>query len=154
MAIKKTNLRPERKLKFRENSKRRRVSGQYSKWQKDNPDKIKEYNAKRSDRNHNINQQEWDDCRIYFNFRCAYCDKTWEQNKKESKKDLHKEHVIHNGLNDLSNCVPSCQGCNSRKWEFSFEEWYDEDNIHFSMVRKEKILKWINKDYKDSLKNK
>jgi len=38
------------------------------------------------------------------------------------KNILHKEHVDDNGANDLSNCVPSCQSCNSTKNLKTLEE--------------------------------
>lgn len=61
--------------------------------------------------------------------------------------DLHKEHVDDSGANDLSNCVPSCQSCNSSKNIFSLEEWYTEDNLNFTEERLSKIYRWLNEDY-------
>ncbi|QSF43437.1 HNH endonuclease [Paenibacillus tianjinensis] len=116
-----------------------------------NPEKHKEYHD--NHHKHIIDNHEWDECRIYFNFRCAYCGKTWEQNKKETKKGLHKEHVDDDGANDLSNCVPACRDCNSNKWCYDFESWYSEDNPIYSLDRKRKILKWINEDHKKYIIN-
>ncbi len=62
--------------------------------------------------------------------------------------DLHKEHVNHNGANDLSNCVPACYSCNSKKWIYEFEDWYNEGNEIFSQYRLDKIYKWLSNDYK------
>ncbi|WP_369077330.1 HNH endonuclease [Paenibacillus elgii] len=91
---------------------------------------------------------------MYFNFRCAYCGKTWEQNKKETNKDLHKDHVIHDGRNDLKNCVPSCANCNSRKHEKSFNTWYNIHNHIYSKERYLKIYNWIRYDCHTYIKKK
>lgn len=61
--------------------------------------------------------------------------------------DLHKEHVDDSGANDLSNCIPSCQSCNSSKHIFDFETWYRKYE-HFNEKRLHKIIKWLVEDYK------
>lgn len=116
-------------------------------WQHKNPEKTKKYRSERSKKNHKITPQEWDNCRLYFNYRCAYCDKTWEQNKIETKKDLHREHVVHDGSDMLDNCVPSCRDCNSSKHDKLLEDWYNESNPIYSSERINKILEWTNEDY-------
>ena len=68
--------------------------------------------------------------------------------------DLHKEHVDHNGANDLSNCVPACQSCNSSKWEFDFNDWYCPNNPVFTQERYEKIVKWLEEDFLIYIKKK
>lgn len=83
----------------------------------------------------------------YFDNSCAYCGMTTEEHKNIFKQQLHKEHVDHNGRNDLSNCVPSCKICNSRKWEYDIKEWYDTDNLYYTDERYNKIIKWIKQDY-------
>lgn len=143
-----------RKLSNREVSKQRRLSGKYKQYQDEHPEKLRMYNEKRQNKNHNINKQEWLECKKYFNNCCAYCGLPIEEhyNKFAGEMkwtDLHKEHVNHTGANDLSNCIPSCKNCNSQKWEFPFEEWYIEDNPVYSEERLNKIHKWINEDYKN-----
>jgi len=142
------------KQKHRRNAQRRKKNGLHQEWLDKNKDRQRMYGERRSIKNHNITDEEWDDCRQYFNFRCAYCGKTWEQNKLETRKDLHREHVDDEGANDLSNCVPACRNCNSYKWKFSLDEWYNEKNPVFNQERLEKILKWINEDYKKYIRNK
>jgi hypothetical protein len=61
--------------------------------------------------------------------------------------DFHKEHVNHEGSNDLSNCVPSCKLCNTSKHVQELEEWYKRQP-YFSEERLQKIYKWINEDWK------
>lgn len=58
------------------------------------------------------------------------------------KQQLHKEHVDHEGANDLSNCIPACKTCNSHKWEFDMESWY-RNYEHFSEERLNKIKEWL-----------
>jgi hypothetical protein len=68
--------------------------------------------------------------------------------------DFHKDHICHLGSNKIDNCVPACKSCNSQKWEYQFNDWYNEQNEKYSYKRYEKILKWINGDYKITERNK
>jgi len=94
-------------------------------WHNKNPEKQKEYLNRH--RKHDITITEWLACKKYFNNQCAYCglpiEKHFaERNNNVFNMDLHKEHVDDNGANDLSNCVPSCQSCNSTKNLKTLEE--------------------------------
>jgi 5-methylcytosine-specific restriction endonuclease McrA len=124
------------------------VTGKTKEYYKDNLSKFQEYNKDRRHKNHNITIKEWNACKNYFNNSCAYCSMTLEEHKIKYKEDLHKEHVIHNGENNLSNCIPSCKSCNSSKWEFTLEKWYNEKNGNYTIERLDKILKWLSDDYK------
>jgi hypothetical protein len=62
--------------------------------------------------------------------------------------DFHKEHVLHDGANDLSNCIPSCKTCNSSKHTENLEVWYTKDKSIFSKDRLNRIHKWLNEDWK------
>jgi hypothetical protein len=141
-------------IKRREFSKRTREKGIYKKWQQNNPEKIKEYSKdKELHRTHKINKNEWENCKNYFNYRCAYCGLPIEQHFIMFKGELilgdfHKEHANHGGNNDLSNCVPSCKSCNAQKNVFPLFEWYSSDNNNFDSERFDKILKWLSEDYK------
>lgn len=119
---------------------------------KNNPDKFIEYNQNRQHKNHKITKQEWDNCKRYFNNTCAYCGLPLSEHYYTRKGitklgDFHKEHVDHEGDNDLSNCVPSCGSCNDHKWKFKFDVWYNEENEKFSQERYDKIIKWLEEDY-------
>lgn len=132
-------------------------SGGFKRWQQENKEKLKEYYEQRLHKNHKISIIEWEDCKKYFNHRCAYCglaiEDHWITIKGISQLgDFHKEHVHHDGMNDLSNCVPSCRICNSAKHNKEFLEWYNENNNIFSQVRLDKIIKWIEEDYKTYIK--
>ncbi len=120
-----------------------------SAWQKANPDKVKSYNDNRiKNKKHEININEWDACRLYFNYRCAYCEMSWEDHKRKNRQDLHKEHAIFDGANDLSNCIPSCRNCNSEKHEDHYTDWYNKKNHKFDRDKLKRINKWLKRDYK------
>lgn len=126
----------------------RRVNGQYREWQRNNPEKIKSYNLKRSkNKTHVISEFEWEYCKSYFNYECAYCGMTEKIHKEMHNQQLHREHVVHEGANDLSNCIPACRSCNSAKHVFTLEEWYSEQNINYTEFRYNKINKWLSEDY-------
>lgn len=155
---KKQNDKPEHKALHREVERKRREEGKAREWTQRNKDKVKLSNKKRKEKNHDINKTEWIACKEYFkdkdgDYCCAYCGLKIQNHfrkyrDKIQKIDLHKEHVIFNGADDLSNCIPSCQSCNSEKHESSLDEWYNKDNIKFSKKRYDKIQKWLNEDYK------
>lgn len=131
--------------------------GKAKEWNKKNPDKIKQYAAKH--KKHDVSDSEWLDCKKYFNHKCAYCelhvDEHWiRYNGKLKLIDLSKEHVDHIGANDLSNCVPSCRVCNSRKNVYQFDVWYNLSNKNYTEDRYNKIKKWIENDHKSYIRNK
>lgn len=95
---------------------------------------------------HKISQKEWDACRLYFNYRCAYCNKTYEKQFEEHKKDLCKDHYDNFGSNDLLNCVPACKNCNSSKHKAEALEWYTDDKDFFSIDNINRINKWLQED--------
>lgn len=97
-------------------------------------------------KNHEISAEEWGICKQYFSNSCAYCGLTEENCLDKYNQVLHKEHVDCNGLNDITNCVPSCKSCNSQKWILSLEEWYNEDNPAFDEERLNRIHKWLSED--------
>lgn len=140
------------RLNDRASSKRRNLDGRQKAWINANKDKVKQYNKnKQQNKIHKISKSEWYACKSYFNNECAYCglplENHWIIFKGELKLgDFHKEHVDHNGANDLSNCVPSCKRCNGQKWVFPMEEWYRQQDF-FSQERLDKIYKWLNNDY-------
>lgn len=134
-------------------SRNRRKNGEFREWQRNNPEKIKEYNLKRSNRNHAISKQEWKACKEYFENSCAYCGLSEIEHKELHNQQLHKEHVIHNGSNEIDNCIPSCKRCNSSKHTDSLEDWYNEKNLNFTQERLNKIHKWLNGDYKLFIQN-
>jgi 5-methylcytosine-specific restriction endonuclease McrA len=125
-------------------------------WQKENPEKLKNYGLKK--RKHNITIKEWQDCKNYFNNECAYCGLPIENNyvkyaNKLVLSDLHKEHVDDVGSDELDNCVPACKVCNSEKGSYRLDDWYNKENKKWSEERYNKIINWINDDYKQYINN-
>ena len=120
---------------------------------KNHPEKYREYGDRHSSKDHKISIKEWRSCKAYFKNTCAYCglaieDHYFTRKGVTKNGDFHKEHKDHNGSNDLSNCLPSCKNCNSLKWAFPFEEWYNDKNPVFSQERLNKIMQWLDGDYK------
>lgn len=146
----------EKRIKFRfEEGVKQRKSGYYLGWQRNNPDKCQGYSQQHD--NHDISEKEWEACKKYFNYKCAYCgmplEDHWVQYAgKMILGDFHKEHKIHDGSNGLENCIPACKSCNSSKHTAIFEEWYNIHNPNFTKSRYNKIIKWCTEDYKQYLK--
>lgn len=129
----------------RENSRNRRKNGKHKEWIKNNPDRLKLYNQQHN--MHDITKEEWESCLRYFNYKCAYCGLSQNDAKEKYNNYLHKEHVRHDGANDLSNCIPACKKCNSRKWQHGMEAWYNKENIIFDIKRYTQIIQWLKYDY-------
>jgi hypothetical protein len=111
------------------------------------PNKLRIYRQKRYHKKHNITDQEWKQCKKYFDNSCAYCGLSEEEQRKRYKTDLHKEHAFCNGKNDLSNCVPACLECNSEKHLSDLYEWYTKDNNKFTYEKLSKIEQWLKEEY-------
>lgn len=155
---KKQNNKPERKALHREVEKKRREEGKVKEWQNNNPEKLFIYGKKRRIKNHNISKEEWINCKNYFNNKCAYCGLSIDEHfvlrkGKFTNYDLHKEHVREDGSNTLDNCVPACQSCNSQKWIFALDEWYNINNPVYFEERYNKIIQWLQEDYKQYIVN-
>lgn len=122
-------------------------------WQTEHPEKLRIYSADRkANKEHKISKREWEKCKEFFNDSCAYCgthiSEHYNYYKSELKwSDFHREHVNHEGANDLSNCVPSCKSCNNSKWVKSLEKWYMTSK-NFSDERLNKITEWLSHEYK------
>ena len=131
---------------MRENGKRRRLNGEQKKWVSLNRDKVNSYTRFRTmNKTHDITHEEWEECKTYFDYACAYCG-IHETNAKETLGNLlHKEHVEHEGSNKIDNCVPACKSCNSKKWKFHISEWYNIENEIYNKDREKKIFEWLGK---------
>lgn len=85
---------------------------------------------------------QWEDIKIYFNNRCAYCGE---------EKPLTKEHFIallKGGEYTRNNILPVCKSCNSSKQDKSFFTWYPKQSF-YSKEREKQILDFLN--YKDKI---
>ena len=152
---------PKREKQCKNNSKKSRLSGKQKIWQQNHKEKLKQYNLHRQlYKNHKITKEEWIACKNYFNNCCAYCglpiENHWiKRNGKLVNYDLHKEHVINGGRNDIKNCVPSCQSCNSKKNRKTINEFLKcNDNNGFNYEKYHKIYLWIRYDCKKYKKQK
>jgi hypothetical protein len=83
-------------------------------WRKANPEQHREHcrrrHAKLVSVIHNLTVKEWQHIKEIYDHRCAYCG--------EKKKKLTQDHVVpisKGGSHTISNVVPACQSCNSRK---------------------------------------
>lgn len=109
----------------------------------------KQYNENRFlHKNHEITPNEWEACKKYSDYRCAYCGMPLELHYEIVGTDFHKEHNDSNGSNLLDNCIPSCASCNYKKWKHEFEVWYNEDNTVFNQEYLDKINQWKTFEYK------
>lgn len=137
-------------IKEREMLKHRkqRENGYYRKWQQENPEKVRRHSRYRQmNKMHNITGSEWNACKEYFNFKCAYCGTPELEAKEIYGNFLHKEHVDHKGSDDLSNCIPACKFCNSSKHTARLEDWYNPENKSFHQDRLDRIYQWLESDY-------
>jgi hypothetical protein len=156
----KKRLIPEKLEYHRIKANEQRKSGYQKGWQIKNKDKVGGYNKYKScNKTHVISDSEWENCKNYFNYRCAYCDLKIEEHSVLFRgvyilSDFHREHVDHLGSNGLENCVPSCKRCNCRKWKYEFEKWYSEKNEGYDLIRYRKIVSWLSKDYMKYIENK
>lgn len=117
-------------------------------WQKDNPEKIRQYGIERAiHKKHNISDEEWVMCKLYFNNGCAYCGMPEEKHKEIHKQQLHRDHVNPSGSNFIDNCIPACKSCNSSKHNAEINDWYNELNPNYTIERYSKINKWLQEDY-------
>jgi hypothetical protein len=98
---------------------------------------------KYKDRKHKISDEEWLECKEFFNFKCAYCGIDEEIHKESYGMQFAKEHVIHQGRNDIKNCVPSCKSCNSEKHIFTLNNWYNPTNVKYTYERYKTICDWF-----------
>ncbi|WP_431785829.1 HNH endonuclease [Paenibacillus lactis] len=141
---------PLRRLRSKIAAEKNRREGYQREWRKNNTNKVKASNEKYREKQHIISAREWEACKNYFNHCCAYCGLSDEEHKRRYNKQLHKEHVVHDGSVFLDNCVPSCQSCNSSKSEQEVYYWFKYINIdNYTEEREEKIKQWLTNDYKD-----
>jgi hypothetical protein len=143
-SLKRYKAKEDVKLMQRDYNQKWRDKGGLRNWYHNNKERWNEIALYRKmHKEHDISEQEWDECKEFFNYSCAYCGMDEHFAKIEYDQGLNKEHVDHKGANDITNCVPACKGCNGRKWIYELNEWYNENNPIYSKRRYNKIIKWI-----------
>lgn len=144
----KNNHQPYRKKAKTESARQHRSSGKRKIWENNNRDKLRLSSIVRQmTKKHEITKSQWEACKNYFNYHCAYCGLDEQKHKELYGEQLHREHVIYNGSNKIDNCVTSCKPCNSSKGEYEMEEWYRQQEF-FDENKLKKIYQWLNEDYK------
>jgi len=93
------------------------------------------------------------------NFKVEIFEETDEYNctsiRLKSNHQFHKEHVDHEGYNDVRNCVPACTNCNSTKKEKTIEHLFNINIIStFTQDKYDKIMLWCEEDYKQYIEEK
>jgi len=142
-------------FKIWEKEKEERIYHTRVKWRRNNTDKQKVYTIKRKPKKHIIYDEEWNDCKNFFNQRCAYCGLPIEDHYiryggkySYTQQDLQKDHTIFDGKNDLSNCIPGCKSCNISKGEKSLNDWYNQLNPNYTYEKYHQIFLWLKYEYK------
>lgn len=80
--------------------------------------------------------QQWEECKKYFNYVCAYC---------EQDKPLTQDHFIplsKGGEYSANNIIPACMNCNSNKSSRLLSDWYPKQPF-YSKQRESKILDYL-----------
>ncbi|MCA1021587.1 HNH endonuclease [Halobacillus litoralis] len=127
----------------REMSRKRIKDGRRREWESKNRDKISEYNQYRKmNKHHDITDEEWESCKKYFGYACAYCGITENESIELYGQRLHKDHFHHMGSNEIDNCIPACKVCNSSKNDHDFYEWFQRPDI-FDLDKFEVIDGWL-----------
>jgi 5-methylcytosine-specific restriction endonuclease McrA len=103
------------------------------KWDKINKAKRKEAMSQLP---YNFTDEQWQECKEYFNNRCAYC------GKEEKLQREHFVSALKGGPFTKENIVPACSICNLKKGDRDFFEWYSEQDF-YSEQRENKILDYL-----------
>jgi len=120
---------------YKEN--RTKVIESASQYAKQNPDKIRIVQERRRSKKKQLlstlTVEQWNDIKIEFNNRCAYCGE---------KVHLQQEHFIplsKGGEYTVNNIIPACKRCNPSKNNGDFFEWYPKQE-YYSKEREQFIL--------------
>jgi len=126
--------------RYRKNNKVK-IKEAHRKWRKGNPEKVSEYGRKRRTIRRKLSatltSKQWEKCKEYFNYSCAYCGKS---------SPLERDHFIaltNNGEYSRDNIIPACRICNASKSNREFSVWYPKYR-HYSKKREKKILDYLN----------
>ncbi|MDH5159833.1 HNH endonuclease signature motif containing protein [Heyndrickxia oleronia] len=80
--------------------------------------------------------EQWEFCKRYFNYRCAYCGK-YGKLTQDHVKPLSK-----GGNNTVDNIVPACRSCNCAKHDNELTFWY-RNRPFYSPERESKIIEYL-----------
>lgn len=93
-----------------------KVRANVAAWKRENPEVVRAINARHRARNAHapvidFTEAQWKAMQVAYHHRCVYCG-------KRAKGKLTKDHItpyVKGGSHTLSNIVPACKSCNSRK---------------------------------------
>lgn len=136
----------ERKRKYREEN-RDKINEHQRKYDKNNPEKAFNKRNKRRSKLENqgrgINKEQWNECRNWFDWKCAYSGEKLQKNKSTYGRTL--DHIValdNKGLNEPWNVVPMRKGYNaSKRNRIDTLTWYKEQE-YFDIDRLNKIVEW------------
>lgn len=86
---------------------------------------------------YDLTQEEWQECKSFFNDCCAYCGSETD--------DLEQEHVVpvtYEGAFTKSNIIPSCGRCNRSKGIKNMLDWFNEQEF-YTLEKEDKIFEFI-----------
>lgn len=116
-AARREQLRPQARARSQRYAKKHpeRIRAALRAWYRKNPDKVAERHARRAalkmqaPRN-DLTAAQWKEIKAAYDHRCVYCGK-----KQERLTQDHITPLVRGGANTVSNVVPACKSCNSRK---------------------------------------
>ena len=89
---------------------------------------------------HTLTLQEWEEIKVEFDYKCAYCGKPLRR--------FTQDHIIPltaGGGYTRANIIPACKSCNSSKHTTPLEEWYRRQSF-FSEERYQRILEHLQEE--------
>ena len=89
--------------------------------------------------------EQWQQIKVDFNNKCAYCGMTEEEHRKRFNEQIHQEHFIplfKSGEYTHNNIIPACRSCNSSKQDTDFFEWYPTYE-YYNEEREQFILEYL-----------
>jgi len=131
-------------------TKKRRESGKYAEWLNSEAGKRSSIKSKekRKLKEHVYYEIEWENLKKYFGYKCCYCGLSIEEHwiKYRGKVilgDLHKDHAIDQGRNDIKNMLPACGKCNSEKHNSTLNKFYNPSNPNYTIERYLRMYQWL-----------
>ena len=112
-------------------------------WAKANPDKCTACAQRRRARKNNLpatfTVEQWESCKEYFNYRCAYC------GRQEPLQQEHYIPVTMGGSYASYNILPSCGKCNCGKGAKIAGNWFKKQPF-YTKKREQAIVDYLNRN--------
>ena len=118
-----------------------RVSSYQKQYLRDNPEyfvrAVHKRNALKQQLPSTLTVEQWDEIKIRFESKCAYC------GKEEPLTQDHFMPLSKGGEYSHNNIIPACKSCNSSKHDKGFFDWYPKFR-HYSKKREKAIVDYLN----------